>query len=319
MLYSIYALVISMVITAIFLPWLIVFMHMHHEGQPIREEGPKAHLKKAGTPTMGGTVFVIASIIASVSVLVWKQSFNNIAIILIIALLGHGLIGFLDDGLKMIWKNNLGLRAWQKLLLQILIAVVLVLISSFDHFGFALRMPWGGALTGPVIFVLFTIFWLVGFSNAVNLSDGLDGLASGLSIISFATYAYLAFKQENLAILVFCMSVIGGLIIFLVFNHKPAKIFMGDAGSLALGGSLAAIAILLNRPWSLLLVGLVFVCETASVMMQVTSFKLTHKRIFKMTPIHHHFELSGWSEWKVDIVFWIVQLIFSILYLIIWG
>lgn len=319
MLYSIYALVISMVITAIFLPWLIVFMHMHHEGQPIREEGPKAHLKKAGTPTMGGTVFVIASIIASVSVLVWKQSFNNIAIILIIALLGHGLIGFFDDGLKIIWKNNLGLRAWQKLLLQILIAVVLVLISSFDHFGFALRMPWGGALTGPVIFVLFTIFWLVGFSNAVNLSDGLDGLASGLSIISFATYAYLAFKQENLAILVFCMSVIGGLIIFLVFNHKPAKIFMGDAGSLALGGSLAAIAILLNRPWSLLLVGLVFVCETASVMMQVTSFKLTHKRIFKMTPIHHHFELSGWSEWKVDIVFWIVQLIFSILYLIIWG
>ncbi|MCF1777922.1 phospho-N-acetylmuramoyl-pentapeptide-transferase [Lactobacillus jensenii] len=319
MLYSIYALVISMVITAIFLPWLIVFMHMHHEGQPIREEGPKAHLKKAGTPTMGGTVFVIASIIASVSVLVWKQSFNNIAIILIIALLGHGLIGFWDDGLKIIWKNNLGLRAWQKLLLQILIAVVLVLISSFDHFGFALRMPWGGALTGPVIFVLFTIFWLVGFSNAVNLSDGLDGLASGLSIISFATYAYLAFKQENLAILVFCMSVIGGLIIFLVFNHKPAKIFMGDAGSLALGGSLAAIAILLNRPWSLLLVGLVFVCETASVMMQVTSFKLTHKRIFKMTPIHHHFELSGWSEWKVDIVFWIVQLIFSILYLIIWG
>ncbi|WP_240402283.1 phospho-N-acetylmuramoyl-pentapeptide-transferase [Lactobacillus jensenii] len=319
MLYSIYALVISMVITAIFLPWLIVFMHMHHEGQPIREEGPKAHLKKAGTPTMGGAVFVIASIIASVSVLVWKQSFNNIAIILIIALLGHGLIGFLDDGLKIIWKNNLGLRAWQKLLLQILIAVVLVLISSFDHFGFALRMPWGGALTGPVIFVLFTIFWLVGFSNAVNLSDGLDGLASGLSIISFATYAYLAFKQENLAILVFCMSVIGGLIIFLVFNHKPAKIFMGDAGSLALGGSLAAIAILLNRPWSLLLVGLVFVCETASVMMQVTSFKLTHKRIFKMTPIHHHFELSGWSEWKVDIVFWIVQLIFSILYLIIWG
>ncbi|MCT7875584.1 MAG: phospho-N-acetylmuramoyl-pentapeptide-transferase, partial [Lactobacillus iners] len=120
--------------------WLIVFMHMHHEGQPIREEGPKAHLKKAGTPTMGGTVFVIASIIASVSVLVWKQSFNNIAIILIIALLGHGLIGFLDDGLKIIWKNNLGLRAWQKLLLQILIAVVLVLISSFDHFGFALRM-----------------------------------------------------------------------------------------------------------------------------------------------------------------------------------
>ncbi|MCZ3622265.1 phospho-N-acetylmuramoyl-pentapeptide-transferase [Lactobacillus mulieris] len=319
MLYSIYALVISMVITAIFLPWLIVFMHMHHEGQPIREEGPKAHLKKAGTPTMGGTVFVIASVIATTLVLVWKQSFNNIAIILIIALLGHGLIGFLDDGLKIIWKNNLGLRAWQKLLLQIFIAIVLVLIASFDHFAFSLRMPWGGTLTGPAIFVLFTIFWLVGFSNAVNLSDGLDGLATGLSIVSFATYAYLAFKQENLAILVFCMSVIGGLIIFLVFNHKPAKIFMGDAGSLALGGSLAAIAILLNRPWSLLLVGLVFVCETASVMIQVTSFKLTHKRVFKMTPIHHHFELSGWSEWKVDIVFWLVQLIFSILYLIIWG
>ncbi|KRL63469.1 phospho-N-acetylmuramoyl-pentapeptide-transferase [Lactobacillus psittaci] len=317
--YSIFALTFSMVLTAIFLPWLIIFMHSHHEGQPIREEGPKSHQKKAGTPTMGGTVFILAAVISSLIVLLWRQRLTNSAIILIIALLGHGLIGFLDDGLKIIWKKNLGLRAWQKLLLQIFIAVVLVLIASFDKFNFKLIIPFFGVATGTIIFVLFTIFWLVGFSNAVNLSDGLDGLATGLSIVSYGIYSYLAFQAGNFTILTVCLSVIGGLLVFLVFNHKPAKIFMGDAGSLALGGGLAAVAILLNRPWSLLLVGLVYVCETASVMMQVASFKLTHKRIFKMTPIHHHFELSGWSEWKVDIVFWIVQLLAGILYLLIWG
>lgn len=319
MVIGIIALVSSLALTAIFLPWLIIFMRSRHEGQEIREEGPKWHQKKSGTPTMGGIVFVLAAVVSTIWVSIWQNQLNKTAWILLISLLGYGIIGFLDDGLKLYFKRNLGLRAWQKLALQILIAVVIVLIAMSDKFVFSLYIPFVGYVSSLVLFTVFVIFWLVGFSNAVNLSDGLDGLATGLSIIAYGTYAYLAFKQNNFAILIFCMSVIGGLITFLIFNHKPAKIFMGDAGSLALGGGLAAVSIFLNRPWSLLLVGIVFVCETASVILQVISFQTTGKRIFKMTPIHHHFEMLGWSEWKVDIVFWIVGLIGSLIYLCIWG
>ncbi len=319
MLGSIIALISSLVLTAIFLPWLIMFMHSHHEGQEIRDEGPKWHQKKSGTPTMGGTIFVLAAVISTIWVAVWQKQIDKTIWILIISLLGYGIIGFLDDGIKLHYKRNLGLRAWQKLILQIIIAIAIVLIAASDNFNFGLYIPFAGVVYSSVLFTIFIIFWLVGFSNAVNLSDGLDGLATGLSVIAYATYAYIAFKQKNFAILIFCMSVIGGLLAFFIFNHKPAKIFMGDAGSLALGGGLAAVSIFLNRPWSLLLIGIVFVCETASVILQVISFQTTGKRIFKMTPIHHHFEMLGWSEWKVDIVFWIVGLIGSILYLVIWG
>ncbi|RVU73877.1 phospho-N-acetylmuramoyl-pentapeptide-transferase [Lactobacillus xujianguonis] len=319
MLVSIIALVSSLALTAIFIPWLIIFMRSHHEGQEIRDEGPKWHQKKSGTPTMGGTIFVLAAVIFTLWVAIWQGQINKTVWILLISLLGYGIIGFLDDGIKLYFKRNLGLRAWQKLALQIIIAIVIVFIAASDHFKFALFIPFLGVIDSAVLFTIFLIFWLVGFSNAVNLSDGLDGLATGLSIIAYGTYAYMAFKQKNLAILLFCMSVIGGLIAFFIFNHKPAKIFMGDAGSLALGGGLAAVSVFLNHPWSLLLVGIVFVCETASVILQVISFQTTGKRIFKMTPIHHHFEMLGWSEWKVDTVFWIVGLIGSILYLIIWG
>lgn len=319
MVISIIALVSSLVLTAIFLPWLIMFMHSRHEGQEIRDEGPKWHQKKSGTPTMGGTIFVLAAVISTLWVTIWKHDLNKSVWILILSLLGYGIIGFLDDGIKLYFKRNLGLRAWQKLVLQIVVAVAIILIAVSDHFNFSLFIPFIGNVNSIVLFTLFVIFWLVGFSNAVNLSDGLDGLATGLSIIAYGTYAYIANQQNNIPILIFCMSVIGGLLAFLVFNHKPAKIFMGDAGSLALGGGLAAVSIFLNRPWSLLLIGIVFVCETASVILQVISFQTTGKRIFKMTPIHHHFEMLGWSEWKVDIVFWIVGLIGSILYLVIWG
>lgn len=319
MVISVIALVSSLVLTAIFLPWLIAFMHSRHEGQEIRDEGPKWHQKKSGTPTMGGTIFVLAAVISTLWVTIWKHDLNKTIWILLLSLLGYGIIGFLDDGIKLYFKRNLGLRAWQKLLLQIIVAICIVVIAASDNFKFSLFIPFLGNIDSVVLFILFTIFWLVGFSNAVNLSDGLDGLATGLSIVAYGTYAYIAYKQNNIPVLIFCMSVIGGLITFLVFNHKPAKIFMGDAGSLALGGGLAAVSIFLNRPWSLLLIGIVFVCETASVILQVISFQTTGKRIFKMTPIHHHFEMLGWSEWKVDIVFWIVGLIGSILYLVIWG
>jgi len=316
---SIIALVSSLALTGIILPWMIIFMRSHHEGQEIRDEGPKWHEKKSGTPTMGGVVFVLAATASTIWVCVWQHEVSKLMWILLISLLGYGIIGFLDDSIKLFYKRNLGLRAWQKFSLQILVAALIIIIAATDHFHFKLFIPFLGVVNSVILFTIFVIFWLVGYSNAVNLSDGLDGLATGLSIIAYATYSYIALEQKNFAVLIFCMSVIGGLISFFIFNHKPAKIFMGDAGSLALGGGLAAVSIFLNRPWSLLLVGIVFVCETASVILQVISFQTTGKRIFKMTPIHHHFEMLGYSEWKVDIIFWIVGLLGSILYLVIWG
>lgn len=316
---SIIALVSSLALTGIILPWMIIFMRSHHEGQEIRDEGPKWHEKKSGTPTMGGVVFVLAATVSTIWVCVWQHEVTKMMWILLISLLGYGIIGFLDDSIKLFYKRNLGLRAWQKFSLQILVAILIIIIAATDHFQFKLFIPFFGVVNSVVLFTIFVIFWLVGYSNAVNLSDGLDGLATGLAIIAYATYSYIALNQKNFAVLIFCMSVIGGLISFFIFNHKPAKIFMGDAGSLALGGGLAAVSIFLNRPWSLLLVGIVFVCETASVILQVISFQTTGKRIFKMTPIHHHFEMLGYSEWKVDIIFWIVGLLGSILYLVIWG
>ena len=316
---SIIALVSSLALTGIILPWMIIFMRAHHEGQEIRDEGPKWHEKKSGTPTMGGVVFVLAAAVSTIWVSFWQHETSKLIWILLISLLGYAIIGFLDDGIKLFYKRNLGLHAWQKFSLQILVAILIVIIAATDNFQFKLFIPFFGIVNSAILFTIFVVFWLVGFSNAVNLSDGLDGLATGLSIIAYATYSYIAFKQKNFAVLIFCMSVIGGLISFFIFNHKPAKIFMGDAGSLALGGGLAAVSIFLNKPWSLLLIGIVFVCETASVILQVISFQTTGKRIFKMTPIHHHFEMLGYSEWKVDIIFWIVGLIGSFLYLIIWG
>lgn len=317
--FSLIPFISSFALTVIVLPLFIGFMRMHHEGQQIRDEGPKWHEKKSGTPTMGGVVFVLASIISSIWVGAWQHNLDKSVLILMIAFFGYGLIGFLDDGIKLYFKRNLGLKAWQKLLGQFIIAILILWVAYTDHFPFELYIPFVGVVNSIILFAVFIIFWLVGFSNAVNLSDGLDGLATGLSIIAYGTYAYMAWKQNNMPVLIFAFSVIGGLVGFLIFNHKPAKIFMGDAGSLALGGGLAAISILLHHPWSLLLIGIVFVCETLSVILQVISFQTTGKRIFKMTPIHHHFEMLGWSEWKVDIGFWLVGLIGSLIYLAIWG
>jgi phospho-N-acetylmuramoyl-pentapeptide-transferase len=317
--FSLIPLISSFAITVICLPLFIGWMRMKHEGQQIREEGPKWHAKKSGTPTMGGVVFILATVISSIWVLAWQGKINKTLWILLAALLGYAIIGFLDDGLKLFYKRNLGLRAWQKLLGQIIIAAIIIALALSDHFDYGIFVPFFGRVTNLVFFICFVVFWLVGYSNAVNLSDGLDGLATGLSIIAYGTYAYLAWQTGNQVALAFAMAVIGGLLGFFIFNHKPAKIFMGDAGSLALGGGLAALSIMLQRPWSLLLVGIVFVCETLSVILQVISFQTTGKRIFKMTPIHHHFEMLGWSEWKVDIVFWLTGLVGAIIYLWIWG
>lgn len=296
----------SFLITYLAMPALIRYFRAKKEGQQIREEGPTWHEKKAGTPTMGGLLFILAATVVTIAVGFFSGLLNNTTWALLFTLVAYGLIGMWDDSIKIFRHQNEGFKAWQKFLCQVLAAMVFCVI--YQHEGF--QMGFGSTNVGWV-YGLFIVFWLVGFSNAVNLTDGLDGLVDGLATISFAAYLILALVQGQFEVALFCLAMIGGLIGFFPFNHKPAKIFMGDMGSLAIGAALAAVALLLHHEWSLLMIGLVYVVETASVILQVASFKLTGKRIFKMTPIHHTFEMIGWSEWKIDGVFWLVGLIAS--------
>ncbi|MDN6126336.1 MAG: phospho-N-acetylmuramoyl-pentapeptide-transferase, partial [Lactiplantibacillus plantarum] len=233
--------------------------------------------------------------------------------ILMFILVLYGALGFWDDSIKLWRKQNEGLKAWQKLLGQVIGAVILTLVYQHEHLPMALRIPGLGVWSLGIWYMLFAIIWLVGFSNAVNLTDGLDGLVAGQATIAFGAYAVIAYAQNQYNVMLFCLAVVGSLLGFFVYNHKPAKIFMGDMGSLALGGALAAVSILLHHELSLLLIGIIFVIETASVILQVASFKLTGKRIFLMSPIHHHFEMKGWSEWKIDIVFWSIGLVAAVI------
>lgn len=299
------------------MPLFIGYFQMKKYGQEIRDEGPKWHNIKAGTPTMGGTVFLASIILTSIWVGAWQNKLTSYLFISLFILLLYGALGFLDDFIKIFKKRNMGLNSLQKLIGQIiggLVFYVVLLSSQMPHtvnlFGYSLSLAF--------LYPVFVVIWLVGFSNAVNLTDGIDGLVAGLGTISFATYAVIAWHQNQIDLLIICLSVIGGLTGFFGFNHKPAKIFMGDVGSLALGGLLATMSILLKQEWTLLLIGLIYIIETLSVMMQVTSFKLTGKRIFKMSPIHHHFEMSGWSEWKIDGVFWGISLLSSAITLLLY-
>lgn len=308
--------IVSFLITVVAMPSFINYFRNRNEGQMIREEGPKWHEKKSGTPTMGGLIFIVAITVSSLLFEITSHQINATGLILIFILIMYGLLGFWDDSIKLMKKQNEGLKAWQKFLGQVVGAVIFYLVYLHEGFPQVLNLPWIGSWHLGIWFVLFVVFWLVGFSNAVNLSDGLDGLVSGLAIIAFGAYAIIAGAQKQFDVLIFCLAIIGALLGFFIFNHKPAKIFMGDMGSLALGGALAAVSILVHHEVALLLIGIVFVCETASVILQVLSFKLTGHRIFKMSPIHHHFEMLGWSEWKVDIVFWCVGLIGAVIGLI---
>lgn len=293
------------------MPLFIAYFKTKKMGQAIREEGPQAHLAKSGTPTMGGAVFLISIVATTLITGIWQKELTTSlwSVLFILAL--YGLLGFLDDFIKVFKKRNLGLNSKQKLIGQIVGGLILYLLMKSEGIDDSLFIPLIGEVNLGVFYGAFAIFWLVGFSNAVNLTDGIDGLVSGLATISFGTYAIIAWHQNQFDIMLICVASMGALLGFFIYNKKPAKIFMGDVGSLALGGMLAAISILLHQEWTLLLIGLVYVLETASVILQVGSFKLTGKRIFKMSPIHHHFELSGWSEWKIDIVFWIVGLVMS--------
>lgn len=319
---SIVAGVCTFILTIIGVPVYIRFYHKERiTGQQMHED-VKQHQAKAGTPTMGGLVFILACVlVALITTLLTNHLTGNVGMILFILVL-YGLVGFLDDFLKIFHKINEGLNPKQKLLLQLVGGVIFYL---FYERGGDILSVFGYPLHLGVFYIFFALFWLVGFSNAVNLTDGIDGLASISVVISLSAYAVIAYMQHQFDILLVILAMIGGLLGFFVFNHKPAKVFMGDVGSLALGGMLAAISMALHQEWTLLLIGLVYVLETTSVMMQVSYFKISGgKRIFRMTPIHHHFELGGfsghgetWSEWKVDFFFWGVGLVASLLALAI--
>ncbi|MBO0585871.1 phospho-N-acetylmuramoyl-pentapeptide-transferase [Sporosarcina sp. E16_8] len=282
-------------------------------GQSIREEGPKTHQKKAGTPTMGGLIFIGSIIISTLALSYIYGVLTTQTIVLLLVFVGFGIIGFLDDFIIVVLKRNLGLTSIQKLIGQIIVAVAAFFLLKLGPFDTAVQIPFTEfEIELGVFYVAFLIFWLVGFSNAVNLSDGLDGLVAGTSSIAFAAFGVHALIYGQHDIAVFAFVVTGAMLGFLVFNVKPAKVFMGDTGSLALGGALAMMSVLIKQEFLLVIIGIVYVIETLSVIIQVISFKTTGKRVFKMSPIHHHFELSGWSEWKIVIVFWGVAFLAAI-------
>ncbi|WP_078380985.1 phospho-N-acetylmuramoyl-pentapeptide-transferase [Sutcliffiella halmapala] len=316
-----FAIVMSFLITVLLSPIFIPFLRRLKFGQSIREEGPQSHQKKTGTPTMGGLMILLSVVVTT---LVITGKFANPSVetyLLLFVTVGYGLLGFLDDFIKVVLKRNLGLTSLQKLIGQIVIAVIFYLVFIQFEFSTAVSIP-GTTISIELgfFYCLFLIFWLVGFSNAVNLTDGLDGLVSGTAAIAFGAFAILAWNQSQFEVSIFSVAVVGALLGFLVFNAHPAKVFMGDTGSLALGGAIATVAVLLKLEIILIIIGGVFVLETLSVIIQVISFKTTGRRIFKMSPLHHHYELVGWSEWRVVVSFWTVGLLCAMLgiYLEVW-
>lgn len=303
----------SLLVTVLLMPVVIRYFRRKQLGQITREVGPSWHQEKSGTPTMGGVAFILATIIVTSITFLLNLGTKQIALLLMVFVV-YGLIGFLDDYIKLIMKRNLGLTSLQKLIGQIIAASVFYFVADIST---VLILPFSWSINLGILYPFFVIFWLVGFSNATNLTDGIDGLLASTSLIALTAYGYIAIKQSQLDILMFILILTGGILGFLAFNKKPAKIFMGDVGSLAIGGVFAALSIMLDLEWTLLFIGIIFVIETASVMLQVTSFKTTGKRIFKMTPIHHHFEMSGFSEWKIVILFSIITLIFSLVTIMI--
>ncbi len=301
------ALAVSLVLGAVFIPMLRRLKF----GQEIREEGPAWHAAKSGTPTMGGIIFIVSIavmlIISVAAGAVLKLPLGNLIDLLLVFLLSlaFGVIGFIDDYIKVVKKRNLGLTAAQKFSLQFLVALVFAtLVAVGGGTGTVIDLPFTDIdLDLGWFYIPFVIFVMLATVNSVNLTDGLDGLATSITIVVALYYLIMSNILSNPAMLLFSSTVVGALAGFLFYNHKPAKVFMGDTGSLFLGGAVCGLAIMLRQPLTLLIVGLVYVVETLSVIMQVTSYKLTGKRIFKMSPIHHHFEMCGWSEVKIVCVF----------------
>lgn len=303
---------ISFGISAILGPVVIPFLKKLKMGQTERVEGVQSHLKKAGTPTMGGVMFLVSTVITA---LFYVKDYPKIIPVLFLTL-GFGLIGFLDDYLKVVLRRSDGLLAWQKLLLQVVVTGIFTFyILNYTDISLTMRIPfWSGHyldlgwLAVPLLF-----FAVIGTVNGVNFTDGVDGLASSVTLIVAVFFTVVSIGLKS-GIEPFTCAVVGGLMGFLLYNVYPAKVFMGDTGSLALGGFVAGCAYMMQMPLFILIVGLIYLVEVLSVMIQVTYFKATHgKRIFRMTPIHHHFELGGWSETRIVAVFSIITAIMCLI------
>jgi len=301
---------ISFILSVLLGPLFIPLLRRLKFGQQIRTDGPQSHLKKSGTPTMGGIIIMLAMLVTFVKFASKGDEFW----VLLTASLGFGIIGFLDDYIKIVFKRSLGLTARQKLFGQLLFAVIVC--WQLYHMGHSTELLIPGTTLGIDLgwfYYPFVVIIMFAASNSVNFTDGVDGLLAGTSAIAFGAFTIVALKLVQYDAAIFSAAMIGAVLGFLVYNAHPAKVFMGDMGSLGIGGGIAAVAILTKTELLLIIIGGVFVMEMLSVIIQVTSFKLRKKRVFKMSPIHHHFELSGWSEWKVVSVFWGVGLLLAIL------
>lgn len=303
---------LSAAVVIMIMPILIPILHDLKFGQTVRDDGPKEHLKKMGTPTMGGLAFIFSAAIFS---LMYAHMDERI-LALILVIVGFGAIGFIDDYIKIKKKRKDGLYPSQKMFGLILVAVAFAMYILRTGMDTKIMIPFLDNVTVDLyyFYVPIAVLVLISTTNAVNLTDGLDGLASGIGVIVMLFFALVAAKSlDCVYIVIFCATVIGGLLGFLVFNKNPAKIFMGDTGSLALGGAIAGVALLLKNPLILIIVCGVCVIETLSVIIQVVSFKLRGKRVFKMAPLHHHFELSGMKETTVVKMFWLVSVLLCII------
>lgn len=324
---TIYATITALMISFMLGPWLIDTLQRLQIGQSIRKVGPESHFVKEGTPTMGGAMILLAIILPT---LLWADLSNLYIWVTLLVTAGYGAIGFIDDYLKVVRKNSDGISARQKMFWQIVIAAAASLLLYFSAgFDTHLSVPFFKNVNPDlgVFYIPFAILVMVGASNAVNLTDGLDGLAIGPMIIAAGTFLLLAYLAGNarlsaylqitsiqgageLAIL--CGAMVGAGLGFLWFNSYPAQVFMGDVGSLSLGGALGVVAVITKNEFLLVIVGGIFVIEALSVIVQVTSFRYWGRRVFRMAPIHHHFELKGWPEPKIIVRFWIISIILAL-------
>lgn len=304
---AIYAILISFLVGVILCPLFIPVLERLKFGQTERGEGPESHLKKNGTPTMGGIAILASFFLTSLFFFSGRDGLNLDGIAVVFVTIGFGVIGFIDDYIKVVKKRSLGLNAWQKIIGQTVITLVFLwYLLQYAKTGTDVQIPFFSSISLElgIFYIPFLFVVMLGTVNGVNLTDGLDGLASGVTLIVAAFFLMVSWAVGS-GIMPIAGAVIGSLFAFLIFNAYPAKVFMGDTGSLALGGFVAATALLLKMPLYILLVGFIYLLESVSVILQVAYFKKTGKRIFKMAPIHHHFELCGWSETKVVTVFYV--------------
>ncbi len=309
--------IFAFILAALLGIWFIPVLTKLKFGQEIREEGPKWHAKKSGTPTMGGLIFITAIAIACLICYILGMPMGVETIMLLSISVIYGLIGFVDDYIKVILKRNLGLTAKQKFLLQLVAAIAFVAWAVYGaNISTTISIPFTAfSFDMGVFYIPFVTLVILATVNSVNLTDGLDGLATSITCIVAIFFMLFAQRMQSSEVALFAAIVLGALVGFLLYNKYPAKVFMGDTGSLFLGGAVCGMAILLKHPLVLLIVGFVYVMESLSVILQVASFKLTGKRIFKMSPIHHHFEMCGWSEVKIVLVFtFVTAILCSLMY-----